>query len=560
MAWTVTGTRVGLLALDRSGDGVIDGAGELLGQAVSGLRRPEGGANSFADLAAFDRPDHGGNGDGAIDAADAVLVNLRIWVDLNHDGVSQPGELLTLPQAGIASIELGAQPIGRRDRYGNVFRSRADVHLINGHQTTVWDVFLVARLPPGAAAAAGVAWPGPDGPRPVAAGVAGLGATLLAVGLVGVRRTRRDRRGPWDPRVGALLLQASPRARLFPAAVVRAGVTGAAAVAVVLLWPAATFGEGSPTWQVVEYYDTDAVGSIRVVTDGQGQVVARHDFLPFGEELNPQHEPPDKRLYTGQERDFETGQDYFGARQLRTDLGRFLAPDPITLVPRVVGAPGINSYVYVRNNPLRYIDPNGLDARALENQPKEYSDWTPTMLFGGNDDGWADGLFEMVDYRQAEATAQAYSLAVLVPAEVKTTIELSIKASNSATADDLKGGFHEESLKWGADASDALVVSRSKAGAYAPPGTNPETSFESANPALDAKFVRIDGFAHVHPKGDQGRRFNQGPSTRDIEIARLTPTTINIVVGAENKRVYFYNGSGLIGASMKLTDFLGGGR
>ena len=97
------------------------------------------------------------------------------------------------------------------------------------------------------------------------------------------------------------------------------------------------------------------------MTNASGQVIARHDFLPFGEELTPQNEPPDKRLYTGQERDFETGQDYVGARQLRTDLGRFLAPDPMTLVPRVVGSQGVNSYAYVRNNPLRLIDPNGLE-------------------------------------------------------------------------------------------------------------------------------------------------------------------------------------------------------
>ena len=63
------------------------------------------------------------------------------------------------------------------------------------------------------------------------------------------------------------------------------------------------------------------LGSVRAVTDAQGQVVARHDFLPFGEELTPQSPPHDKKLFTGQERDFETGQDYFGARQLRTDLG-----------------------------------------------------------------------------------------------------------------------------------------------------------------------------------------------------------------------------------------------
>ncbi len=141
---------------------------------------------------------------------------------------------------------------------------------------------------------------------------------------------------------------------------VRVGVTGVTTMAVLLLWPSATFGQTS---QVVEYYETDAVGSVRAVTDAQGQVIARHDFLPFGEELAPQSPPRDKKLFTGQERDFETGQDYFGARQLRTDLGRFLAPDPMSSVPRVVGSQGINSYAYVRNNPLGLVDPGGLDAR-----------------------------------------------------------------------------------------------------------------------------------------------------------------------------------------------------
>ena len=83
----------------------------------------------------------------------------------------------------------------------------------------------------------------------------------------------------------------------------------------------------------------------------------------------------DGRLFTGQERDFDTGQDYFGARQLRTDLGRFLAPDPITLVPRVVGAQDINSYAYVRNNPLGLIDPNGLDPTDLRPEEGDCS-WT----------------------------------------------------------------------------------------------------------------------------------------------------------------------------------------
>ena len=134
-------------------------------------------------------------------------------------------------------------------------------------------------------------------------------------------------------------------------------VGGLTTLALVLLSPSATFGQA---WQVVEYYDTDAVGSIRVVTDAAGAVVARHDFLPFGEELSPQAPPHDKKLYTGQERDFETGQDYFRARYYRADLGRFTTVDPLmTIEEDLVDPQRWNRYVYVQDNPLRYVDPDG---------------------------------------------------------------------------------------------------------------------------------------------------------------------------------------------------------
>ena len=98
---------------------------------------------------------------------------------------------------------------------------------------------------------------------------------------------------------------------------------------------------------------------MRAVTNPQGQVIARHDFLPFGEELAPPSPPADKKLFTGQERDFETGQDYFNARQLRPDLGRFLTPDPIALLPVPFDSQALNAYAYVLNNPLKFIDQDG---------------------------------------------------------------------------------------------------------------------------------------------------------------------------------------------------------
>ena len=259
-----------------------------------------------------------------------------MWVDANHDGVSQPNELVTLAQAGIASIDLTAQPTGRRDRFGNYFRYRAVVHLTNGRQTVVWDVFLAARLNGGGASAAGL-------PMPFATGLAGLGAFLLAVGLASLIRPK-----PQPQAVG----------EVPAAAASRTGVACVTTLGVLLLWPSATFGQGARDWQVVEYPDNDAVGSVRVVTNASGQVVGRHDFLPFGEELAPQIPPPEKRLFVGQERDAETGFDHFLARELAGNVGRFNTPDP--LGGRLADLQSQNKYAYARNNPLRFLDPTGL--------------------------------------------------------------------------------------------------------------------------------------------------------------------------------------------------------
>jgi RHS repeat-associated protein len=113
----------------------------------------------------------------------------------------------------------------------------------------------------------------------------------------------------------------------------------------------------------VEYYHTDALGSVRAVTKqvaGQWQVVSRHDFLPFGEEVQPPTPPPDKRLFTGQERDQETGLDYFKARYLRAAMGRFTTVDPVLNVGISTQHPQFwNRYAYALNNPLRFIDSTG---------------------------------------------------------------------------------------------------------------------------------------------------------------------------------------------------------
>jgi RHS repeat-associated protein len=113
------------------------------------------------------------------------------------------------------------------------------------------------------------------------------------------------------------------------------------------------------TAQRVEYYHVDALGSVRAVTDEQGEVLERHDYLPFGEEWNPQPSGQ-PRKFTGKERDQETGWDYFGARYYEASLARFTSLDPVTTFDENrVDPQRWNRYGYVRNNPMRYVDPDG---------------------------------------------------------------------------------------------------------------------------------------------------------------------------------------------------------
>jgi RHS repeat-associated protein len=141
------------------------------------------------------------------------------------------------------------------------------------------------------------------------------------------------------------------------------------------LWPTLTFAQTST--QVVEYYHTDALGSVRAVTkvvNGQTQVVSRHDYRPFGEEVAPQTPPVDKRLFTGKERDQETGWDYFEARYYCSNHGRFGNPDPLMSTGRAADPQSWNRYTYGLGNPLRFVDPSGMEA-VVRGDVEEVQRW-----------------------------------------------------------------------------------------------------------------------------------------------------------------------------------------
>jgi RHS repeat-associated protein len=154
--------------------------------------------------------------------------------------------------------------------------------------------------------------------------------------------------------VGALIRGADdpPRPRRAAHYLVTVGFL----ILVAVMVPASAWAQSG---QIVEYYHLDALGSVRVVTDQNAQVVSRHDFLPFGEEWNPPANAKEKKLFTGHERDADIGLDYFGARYYRPQVGRFTTVDPGQASATVDDPQSWNAYAYARNNPLRFVDPDG---------------------------------------------------------------------------------------------------------------------------------------------------------------------------------------------------------
>ncbi len=131
----------------------------------------------------------------------------------------------------------------------------------------------------------------------------------------------------------------------------------------------AEYTDDSSSGNGTSYLTRDQLGTPRVITGANQQIKARHDYLPFGEEISQPHggrTPTQgyvadnvRQKFTAYQHDNETGLDFAQARYYANIQGRFTSSDPLL----TSGKPGIpqswNRFTYVLNNPLKFIDPSG---------------------------------------------------------------------------------------------------------------------------------------------------------------------------------------------------------
>ena len=111
------------------------------------------------------------------------------------------------------------------------------------------------------------------------------------------------------------------------------------------------------------FYHFDHLGSSNYISNNTGIVSQHTEYLPFGETFVDEHlnshNTPFK--FNAKELDDETGNYYYGARYYNPKWSTWLSVDPLA-----EKYPNISPYAYCLNNPIRFVDLDGLEPTPYE--------------------------------------------------------------------------------------------------------------------------------------------------------------------------------------------------
>jgi RHS repeat-associated protein len=175
--------------------------------------------------------------------------------------------------------------------------------------------------------------------------------------------------------------------------------------------------------KVTSYLMADGKGSTRVLMNAAGAVTSRHDYFPFGEELGAGTGAPGsptgmrtaaqgysavdnvRQRYADTRLDDATDLDHTLWRKLETRSGRWTTPDPYGGSVNVANPQSFNRYSYVHNDPVKFVDPRGLN-----------------LAYSGGDSGYCWFVSAMIN-----ETWQFGGAALTQAAEIQVHLEVAVR-------------------------------------------------------------------------------------------------------------------------------------
>ena len=117
----------------------------------------------------------------------------------------------------------------------------------------------------------------------------------------------------------------------------------------------ALYNDIEEPWSV-NYYITDHLGSVRAVTDAEGEVLDTYDYMPYGSELIVDTDNITDYRFTGKEKQTAFGNSniYDSFARFQNTYGRFMSIDP-----KAESFYHISPYTYCAGDPVNLVDPDG---------------------------------------------------------------------------------------------------------------------------------------------------------------------------------------------------------
>ncbi|OQY99921.1 MAG: hypothetical protein B6D35_08075 [Candidatus Brocadia sp. UTAMX2] len=115
---------------------------------------------------------------------------------------------------------------------------------------------------------------------------------------------------------------------------------------------------------VSSWYHVDGLGSTRALTDISGSITDRYTFDAFGRKIEQTGNTDNVYQFAGERLDQNIEFYYLRARYYNQSSGRFIIMDPVD--GNIFDPLSLHKYLYVRANPVNYIDPSGLQSFTMQ--------------------------------------------------------------------------------------------------------------------------------------------------------------------------------------------------